>query len=60
MKLEFSTLGVFTTTRYAGNPVAIIRVPAAEKANLSQSQKQAIASEYVDLFSRVKPANAET
>jgi PhzF family phenazine biosynthesis protein len=46
MKLSFTTLDVFTTTRYAGNPVAIVRVPASEKESLSQTQKQAIAKEF--------------
>ncbi|KAH8886300.1 Diaminopimelate epimerase-like protein [Thozetella sp. PMI_491] len=46
MKLNFTTLDAFTTTRYAGNPVAIVRVPSSDKASLTQSQKQAIASEF--------------
>ncbi|RDW83481.1 hypothetical protein BP5796_04972 [Coleophoma crateriformis] len=46
MKLSFTTLDAFTTTRYAGNPVAIVRVPAESKALLSQAQKQAIAKEF--------------
>jgi len=46
MKLSFTTLDAFTTTRYAGNPVAVVRVPASEKANLTQTQKQAIAKEF--------------
>lgn len=46
MKLSFTTLDAFTTTRYAGNPVAVIQVPASEKASLSQTQKQAIAVEF--------------
>lgn len=46
MKLSFTTLDAFTTTRYAGNPVAVVRVPAFEKANLTQTQKQAIAKEF--------------
>jgi PhzF family phenazine biosynthesis protein len=46
MKLSFTTLDAFTTTRYDGNPVSIVRVPASEKANLSQEQKQAIAAEF--------------
>ena len=46
MKLSFTTLDAFTTTRYAGNPVAVIQVPASEKANLTQTQKQAIAKEF--------------
>ncbi|KAG0647256.1 putative isomerase [Hyphodiscus hymeniophilus] len=46
MKLSFTTLDAFTTTPYAGNAVAIISVPASEKAALSQSQKQTIAREF--------------
>jgi PhzF family phenazine biosynthesis protein len=46
MKLSFTTLDVFTSTSYAGNPVAIIKVPASESASLTQKQKQSIASEF--------------
>ncbi|KAE9369211.1 Diaminopimelate epimerase-like protein [Stipitochalara longipes BDJ] len=46
MQLSFTTLDVFTDTRYTGNPVAIIRVPASLSPTLTQSQKQAIASEF--------------
>src|SRR5271156_5443325 len=46
MKLSFTTLDVFSSTRYAGNPVAIIEVPASESATLTQKQKQSIASEF--------------
>jgi PhzF family phenazine biosynthesis protein len=46
MKLHFTTLGVFTSTRYQGNPVAIISVPSSVSPQLSQAQKQAIASEF--------------
>lgn len=46
MKLSFTTLDAFTTTRYAGNPVAIVQVPASEKPSLTQTQKQAIAKEF--------------
>jgi PhzF family phenazine biosynthesis protein len=46
MKLSFTTLDVFSSTRYAGNPVAIIEVPASESATLTQEQKQSIASEF--------------
>jgi PhzF family phenazine biosynthesis protein len=46
MKLSFTTLDVFTTIRYAGNPLAVIKVPASEKASLSQTQKLAIAKEF--------------
>ncbi|KAF4635133.1 hypothetical protein G7Y89_g2964 [Cudoniella acicularis] len=46
MKLTFTTLDVFTTTRYTGNPVSIISVPADLKRTLTQTQKQAIAKEF--------------
>jgi PhzF family phenazine biosynthesis protein len=42
--LPFLTLDVFTSTRYTGNPLAIIHVPGT--ATLSQSQKQRIAREF--------------
>src|ERR1700753_3386043 len=42
--LSFLTLDVFTTTRYTGNPLAIIKVP--QSTTLSQSQKQRIAREF--------------
>lgn len=44
MSLQFTTLDVFTQTRYTGNPVAIIRVPPT--TTLTQEQKQAIAAEF--------------
>ncbi|KAF8855439.1 Diaminopimelate epimerase-like protein [Acephala macrosclerotiorum] len=44
MKLFFTTLDVFTTTRYTGNPVSIIQVPSS--TILTQAQKQSIASEF--------------
>ncbi|KAL2063902.1 hypothetical protein VTL71DRAFT_4396 [Oculimacula yallundae] len=44
MQLSYTTLDVFTSTRYTGNPVAIVRVPA--NISLTQTQKQAIASEF--------------
>ncbi|RFU29830.1 hypothetical protein B7463_g6493, partial [Scytalidium lignicola] len=46
MKFSFTTLDAFTTTHYAGNPVAIVQVPAQDKASLTQDQKQAIAREF--------------
>jgi PhzF family phenazine biosynthesis protein len=46
MQLPFTTLDIFTSTRYAGNPLAIIRVPAHLRAHLSEDQKQAIAAEF--------------
>ena len=46
MKLPFTTLDVFTTTRYSGNPLAIVRVPATLKEELGEEQKQRIATEF--------------
>ncbi|PVH76987.1 phenazine biosynthesis protein-like protein phzf family [Cadophora sp. DSE1049] len=44
MKLSYTTLDVFTSTRYAGNPVAVVRVLSG--TSLTQTQKQAIAAEF--------------
>lgn len=44
MELPFVTLDVFTTTRYRGNPLAVVTIPAG--ATPSQAQKQAIAREF--------------
>lgn len=44
LKLKFTTLDVFTTTRYCGNSLAIVHVPKA--ATLTHSQKQLIAREF--------------
>lgn len=46
MKFTFTTLDVFTTSRYAGNPLAVVQVPASAKSSISQQQKQAIANEF--------------
>lgn len=46
LKLNFVTVDVFTTTSYAGNPLAIIEVPASAKDILTQSKKQDIAKEF--------------
>jgi PhzF family phenazine biosynthesis protein len=46
MHLHFTTLDVFTPTRYAGNPLAVIRVPSSLRSTLTESQKQAIAREF--------------
>lgn len=43
-KLRFTQLDVFTTTRFAGNPLAIVHLP--KDHGLSQSQKQLIAREF--------------
>jgi PhzF family phenazine biosynthesis protein len=44
--LRFTTLDVFTSTPYSGNPLAVIHVPATLYPPLTQSQKQLIASEF--------------
>lgn len=46
MRLSFITLDVFTKTRYAGNPLAIVLVPSEHHQTLTQSQKQSIAAEF--------------
>jgi predicted PhzF superfamily epimerase YddE/YHI9 len=43
-QLEFVTLDVFTSKRYEGNPLAIVRIPNG--VTLSQEQKQLIAREF--------------
>ncbi|KAF7534657.1 hypothetical protein G7Z17_g13330 [Cylindrodendrum hubeiense] len=45
MELPFVTLDVFTTTRYRGNPLAVVTIPASVPPP-SQAQKQAIAREF--------------
>ncbi|KAK7473243.1 hypothetical protein VKT23_001341 [Stygiomarasmius scandens] len=42
-KLPFVQIDVFTDTRYAGNPLAIVSAPSS---TLTQEQKQAIAQEF--------------
>jgi predicted PhzF superfamily epimerase YddE/YHI9 len=46
MRLEFTTVDVFTKTRYVGNPLGIVRVPASLRDQLSEEQKQKIAREF--------------
>ena len=43
-QLSFLTLDVFTSIRYTGNPLAIVKVPRS--TTLSQTQKQRIAREF--------------
>ena len=45
MKLSFTTVDVFTKTRYQGNPLALVHVPAYHDP-LTQAQKQLIAREF--------------
>jgi PhzF family phenazine biosynthesis protein len=44
LQLEFVTVDVFTSKRYEGNPLAIIRIPYG--VTVSQEQKQIIAREF--------------
>lgn len=44
MQLKYVQLDVFTTTRFLGNPLAIVHIPA--DVTLVQSQKQLIAREF--------------
>ncbi|KZP18912.1 phenazine biosynthesis-like protein [Athelia psychrophila] len=46
MKLDFTTLDVFTKQRLSGNQVAIIRIPAVLRDQINEEQKQKIASEF--------------
>ncbi|KAL2130593.1 hypothetical protein VTI74DRAFT_6205 [Chaetomium olivicolor] len=46
LKLDFVTLDVFTDTRFLGNPLAVVFVPAALRSQLSQQSKQRIADEF--------------
>ena len=46
MELPFVTLDVFTTTRFRGNPLAVVTVPAPPAPQPTQDQKQAIAREF--------------
>jgi PhzF family phenazine biosynthesis protein len=44
--LPFTTLDVFTTTPYEGNPLAVIKIPASLRSVITQEKKQAIAREF--------------
>jgi predicted PhzF superfamily epimerase YddE/YHI9 len=46
MQLHFTTVDVFTKDRYVGNPLAVVRVPASLRSQLSEHQKQRIANEF--------------
>ncbi|KAF4968024.1 hypothetical protein FSARC_4521 [Fusarium sarcochroum] len=47
MELPFVTLDVFTKTRYRGNPLAVVTIPAdSNKPKPTQEQKQTIAREF--------------
>jgi pre-mRNA-processing factor 19 len=46
LKLDFVTLDVFTSTRFLGNPLAVVFVPASQRPRLDQQTKQRIAREF--------------
>ncbi|KAL2155722.1 hypothetical protein VTH82DRAFT_464 [Thermothelomyces myriococcoides] len=46
LKLDFVTVDVFTDTRFTGNPLAVVFVPASLRARVDQSTKQRIAREF--------------
>lgn len=46
LKLDFVTLDVFTDTRFLGNPLAVVSVPAALRGRIDQETKQRIAREF--------------
>jgi PhzF family phenazine biosynthesis protein len=46
MELAYTTVDVFTTARFVGNPLAIIRVPVALRNRVTEEQKQKIAREF--------------
>ena len=46
MELPFTTLDVFTTTPFKGNPLAVVTVSPTNSKVLSQVQKQSIAREF--------------
>ncbi|KAK5169065.1 uncharacterized protein LTR77_006374 [Saxophila tyrrhenica] len=43
-RLSFTTLDVFTTTRYLGNPLAVVQIPARQ--DVSTEQMQTVAREF--------------
>ncbi|KAF9479145.1 Diaminopimelate epimerase-like protein [Pholiota conissans] len=45
-RLNFTTLDVFTSQHFAGNPLAIVCIPQDFQGELSQTQKQTIAREF--------------
>ncbi|KAF1842564.1 phenazine biosynthesis protein-like protein phzf family [Cucurbitaria berberidis CBS 394.84] len=61
MQLQFTTLDVFTQSRYVGNPLAVIRVPASLRNELTEEQKQKIAREfnYSEITFLHEPAESE-
>lgn len=46
MQVPFTTVDVFSSTPYTGNPLAIVRVPSTLRTILTEQQKQKIAREF--------------
>ncbi|KAL2070246.1 hypothetical protein VTL71DRAFT_13272 [Oculimacula yallundae] len=46
LTLPFTTLDVFTSTPYTGNPLSIVRIPSPLRNLITQQQKQNIAAEF--------------
>ncbi|KAK0609749.1 Diaminopimelate epimerase-like protein [Bombardia bombarda] len=46
INLSFVTLDVFTSTRFLGNPLAVVFIPAAQRSLIGQETKQRIAREF--------------
>lgn len=44
LELKYDTVDVFTTSRYTGNPLAIVHIPSGTR--LSQEQKHKVAIEF--------------
>lgn len=45
-RLHFVTLDVFTSTRYLGNPLAVVRIPKDQQQHVSSEQMQRVAREF--------------
>lgn len=45
-RLHFVTLDVFTTTRYLGNPLAVVRIPKDQQQHVTKEQMQRVAREF--------------
>ncbi|KAK4167782.1 hypothetical protein QBC43DRAFT_137088 [Cladorrhinum sp. PSN259] len=46
LTLDFFTVDVFTTSRFKGNPLAVVLIPASQRPLLPQETKQRIAREF--------------
>lgn len=44
--LDFTTLDVFTSTKFRGNPLAVVTIPVELKSTLTQAHRQSIATEF--------------